>query len=181
MTDNHHVPYAGAGSRLMSDWLLGLVAFVLGVALFVATPSLVEKSSSLVPGSTGLFVQGDFIPRVVAAVMAAAGLVIVIGDAMNVRRGVRLPRWPLADLSGGTVLRLLGFFVALVVWTWAIFNIGFIVSGLVALVPLTRWLGAPSWRVAALVAISVTVGIYLLFVSVFGVPIPDPLMAELGL
>ena len=180
MTDNH-VPPAGAGSRLMSDWLLGLVALAFGVTLFVVTPSLVEKSSSLVPGSTGLLVQGDFIPRVVAAVMAAAGLVIVIGDGMKALRGVRLPRWPLASMSGGTVLVLLGFFVAFVLWTWTIVNVGFIVSGLVALTPLTRWLGAPSWRVSALTAASVTVGIYVLFVSVFGVPIPDNLMAELGL
>lgn len=76
--------------------------------------------------------------------------------------------------------RRIGYGIASLVLFILIFKqIGFIVPGLLAFAFWIRVLGGESWRTTIAVSMTCTVGFYLLFDVLLGVPLPDDLVGSL--
>jgi hypothetical protein len=131
-------------------------AFLLTLAAVIAQQSTTWPLPADVAGDPRM------LPRILAAIMAAAGLLLAFG---------RRPR-PTREEGGEIRPRqaLLGVAVTMV-FAALLEPLGVIVAGAFYLAAMQRLVGAP-WRLVVPFALAVPIGIWLVFVTALHVPLP---------
>jgi putative tricarboxylic transport membrane protein len=105
-------------------------------------------------------------PFVVSAVIVLASLVLLVTERDGSEyEGFTSRTWLVA---AGVVST--GLFIYLFQW------FGFIVPAFLTLVFWLRYLGKESWKLTLSIAVAVTVGFYLLFATLLGIPLPESVL-----
>jgi putative tricarboxylic transport membrane protein len=107
-------------------------------------------------------------PNVLAVLFILAGSTLVV---QGVRKGERILRFDISELSIGGILNILLILGASVFYIYLSELLGFLIISFIILFGLMKWLGVSAlWGVA--VSCGVTIGTYLLFAKGLLVPLP---------
>lgn len=105
-------------------------------------------------------------PFIVSAFIVLASLILLVTD----RDREDYERFTARTRYVGLGIVSIGLFIVLFK------QIGFIIPGFLTLVFWLRFLGKESWRMTLIVSVLVTIGFYLLFVTLLGIPLPEDIL-----
>jgi putative tricarboxylic transport membrane protein len=149
------------------DAIAGVVLALVGSFAYVTARSFPHLSGGY-PGP-GLF------PQVLGAVLAAAGVALVVGAVAG--RRPPAPRPPGGGSRRGR-LSALGVVAAVVFFLATVHSLGFVVVSVLILAGLMAALGVPA-RWNAPVSLAVTAALYILFARILRVPLPEGILRGL--
>ncbi len=141
---------------MKSDRLLGVLALVLGITLFVVSSSFPGAASNR-PGPA-------FLPRLLAFLFGACGLVLALRPAVCPKDDGPVAAWT-------AWYRALAMVAGIVVFILVIEHVGYIVAATVLTVVVFLLL-ENSWLTSAIATLILVPGTYTLFSSVLGVVLP---------
>lgn len=154
MTATHHL------SRKGNVTAAGLL-LIIGILVFTQTAGMDESSASSDPGAAGY-------PRLIA------GALIGLAVLLSTQRGTDAPLPSRAD-----GLRVIGAAVLLIVYALALEVIGYIAATALFLAAALLLMGIRRWLLLTLIPLGLSVALFYLFYTIFGVSLPREFLERL--
>lgn len=142
--------------QITRDAVTGLVLLLVGMAMFAGAQGFAPAA--------GLTYGAGFFPKIVSCGMAVSGILIVLGDLRRGRSGRIRMDWPGIGRIALLVALIAGYALALD-------PLGYHLSTVALLFAVALFYGA-GWRASAVLAVTATVILHLIFYSVMKVSLP---------
>jgi len=143
-----------------SDSAIGLVLIGFGSAVLIHTRTFPSMDTGH-PGP-------GFFPNILAGLIMVAGLGLVV---QGVRRGERLLKFDPGGLGLTGLVNIVVVLAAIVFYIYLSDFLGFQITSFLLLLALLKWLGV-RWLWSLIMAVGVTLAIYILFAKILLVPLP---------
>lgn len=149
----------------LSDLIIGLILVIFSVTGLVYTNLTFPSSPDGTPGP-------DLFPNILFSLLCICGVIMMV-KSWREKSVTPLVSFPTLNFSGFISILILLLFV--VIYINFSDRIGFIPLGFAIIVCLSLWLRV-NWRVSLVSAVVTTLVIYVLFVKVLLVPLPQGIM-----